>query len=114
MMENLRNREAHLQNTLVKKSLRLPLELVDFVEAQEGKDFTGKLCGLLVEMKKGESKRMQDMAYYDRYIDTQVKRLKEYYDLVDRTTKLAKLYEELLRLQQREIDALANNAGVSQ
>ena len=99
---------------LVKKSIRLPQELVDFVEEQNGRDFTGKLCGLLLEMKNGDSRRVKEIARYNNYIDTQAKRLNGYYELIHSTQAAAQRYEALLKQLQSDIDRLASVPRVSQ
>ena len=41
-----------LNNDNVSKSVRLPMELVSFVEEQEGRDFSKKLVNLLTDIPK--------------------------------------------------------------
>lgn len=55
---------------LIQKSVRLPDELVDYVELQEGRTFSQKLVHLLTEIRKGDADRQRILADYDKRIDS--------------------------------------------
>lgn len=64
-------------NSSIRKSVRIPSDLVEYVEAQEGKDFTDKLTNLLREVKDGEEKRKDLIAGYDHRIEMKQKELND-------------------------------------
>lgn len=64
------------ENT-VQKSVRLPYDLVEYVELQEGKNFSAKLINLLDDVCNGDVKRRQAIAEYDSLIDDRRQKLQE-------------------------------------
>ena len=48
----------------VSKSVRLPCDLVDFIESQEGSNFSEKLLGILHEYRFGDEERQRMLASY--------------------------------------------------
>lgn len=56
-------------NELISKSLRLPSDVIDYVEQQPGDTFTFKLVTLLREVKDGDQKRAEMLEYYESTIE---------------------------------------------
>ncbi len=77
----------------IKKSLRLPADLVEYVEKADGDDFSKKMVNVLIESKEGEAKRQKEIMYYDRAIEKRCKELRD----VD--TKLSDAQRILLSLR---------------
>lgn len=65
----------------VSKSIRLDTDFVDFVEAQEGRNFTNKLSGILEEYIKGDEKRKANIRYYEKMINSRRRELTDYIEL---------------------------------
>lgn len=74
-------------NDLVTKSMRLPSDIVDYVEQQPGDTFTSKLVTLLREVKDGDQQRAENLAWYESTIE------------VNRQ-KIAKQNEEIYQIQR--------------
>lgn len=55
-------------NALVKKSLRIPGDLVEYVETQPGADFSKKLVSILNEYREGDEERRRNIAAYDKFV----------------------------------------------
>lgn len=94
------------KNDLVSKSVRLPSDLVEFVEAWEGKDFTSKLINLLEELRSGAEQREVDIQNYRGYIDNLRQRIDAYYKLIYDTRAASQKYEALLKQLQGDIDQM--------
>ena len=77
---------------LVHKSVRLPQELVDFVQSQSGNDFSKKLVKILKDYKDGYTLRIAQVQRYDELIDERQKQLQE---LTERVNKVAFLVDNL-------------------
>ena len=52
----------------VSKTIRMPQDLVEYVESQKGRNFSDKLVSLLVETCQGESERKRMLDLYDEKI----------------------------------------------
>lgn len=52
-----------VNNELIQKSVRLPADLVDYVESCEGVTFTEKLIGILVDYRDGLTSRTKKLKY---------------------------------------------------
>lgn len=68
--------------TAVSKTVRLPLELVEFVNAQEGKDFTSKLIKLLLRYEELDEDYKKTLVKYDELINHKREHLNELNDAV--------------------------------
>lgn len=53
---------------LIQKSVRLPEDLVEYVNAQKGRDFSKKLINLLTDIREGDAERQRQLQYYDKQI----------------------------------------------
>lgn len=56
-------------NDLVTKSMRLPPDIVEYVEQQPGDTFTSKLVTLLREVRDGDQERAENLAWYESTIE---------------------------------------------
>lgn len=57
-----------MPDELIPKSVRLPADIVDYVDAQPGKDWTQKLIYLITDYRDGEQNRVQELESYERTI----------------------------------------------
>lgn len=74
----------------VSKSVRIPVELVDYIELQEGYTFSDKLITLLDDVKNGDAKRRKMISEYDKQIDLRKQKLKELSDNMYEAAKVNK------------------------
>jgi hypothetical protein len=56
-------------NDLVTKSMRLPPDIVEYIEQQEGDTFTAKFIDLVYEIMNGDKKRAENLAWYESTIE---------------------------------------------
>lgn len=64
-------------NDLVTKSMRLPSDIVEYIEQQEGDTFTSKLVTLLREVRDGDQERAENLACYESTLKERYKKLEE-------------------------------------
>lgn len=64
-------------NDLVTKSMRLPSDIVEYIEQQEGDTFTSKLVTLLREVRDGDQERAENLAWYESTLKERYKKLEE-------------------------------------
>lgn len=69
-----------LSNELISKSLRLPSDVVDYVEQQPGGTFTSKLVTLLREVRDGDQQRAENLAWYESTLKEKWQKLEELND----------------------------------
>lgn len=53
----------------VSKTIRLPLDLVAYIELQDGENFSQQLQGILNDYRSGDADRQKRLAEYQRSID---------------------------------------------
>ena len=90
-----------MNSKLVPKSVRLPQEIVDFVEQQPGADFSKKLVAILYDYWKGDEQRKLNLQRYDENIAA---RRSQYCELVAQINKLT--------IVKRRVDDLAQAVDV--
>ena len=56
-------------NDLVTKSMRLPPDIVEYIEQQEGDTFTAKFIDLVYEIMNGDKQRVENLAWYESTIE---------------------------------------------
>ena len=56
-------------NDLVTKSMRLPPDIVEYIEQQEGDTFTAKFIDLVYEIMNGDQQRAENLAWYESTIE---------------------------------------------
>ena len=74
-------------NDLVTKSMRLPPDIVEYVEQQPGDTFTSKLVTLLREVRDGDQERAEHLAWYESTIEAN-------------RQKIAKQNQEIYQIQR--------------
>ena len=74
-------------NDLVTKSMRLPLDIVEYIEQQEGDTFTAKFIDLVYEIMNGDKQRAENLAWYESTIEAN-------------RQKIAKQNEEIYQIQR--------------
>lgn len=70
-----------MRTSKVSKSVRLTPDQVAYIESLPGKDFTEKLSGYLDECRHGETKRKEQIKYYDNLIEKRKKEIAAFNDL---------------------------------
>lgn len=85
-----------MDNNLIQKSVRLSSDLVAWVDEQEGRDFSKKLVGILVEYRSGEAERLQTIELQKASIEDYGKRLQEYRNLFYKSSEIFRRVSELL------------------
>ena len=74
-------------NDLVTKSMRLPPDIVEYIEQQEGDTFTAKFIDLVYEIMNGDKQRAENLAWYESTIDAN-------------RQKIAKQNQEIYQIQR--------------
>ena len=57
--------------------MRLPSDIVEYIEQQEGDTFTSKLVTLLREVRDGDQERAENLAWYESTLKERYKKLEE-------------------------------------
>ena len=74
-------------NDLVTKSMRLPPDIVEYIEQQEGDTFTAKFIDLVYEIMNGDKQRAENLAWYVSTIEAN-------------RQKIAKQNQEIYQIQR--------------
>lgn len=74
-------------NDLVTKSMRLPPDIVEYIEQQEGDIFTAKFIDLVYEIMNGDKQRAENLAWYESTIEAN-------------RQKIAKQNQEIYQIQR--------------
>ena len=74
-------------NDLVTKSMRLPPDIVDYIEQQEGDTFTAKFIDLVYEIMNGDKQPAENLAWYESTIEAN-------------RQKIAKQNQEIYQIQR--------------
>lgn len=74
-------------NDLVTKSMRLPPDIVEYIEQQEGDTFTAKFIDLVYEIMNGDKQRAENLAWYESTIEAN-------------RQKIAKQNQEIYQIQK--------------
>ena len=78
----------------VSKTIRLPVELVEYVELQDGKNFSSKLINLLDDVRNGDANRRATIAEYDDLIRDRRQKLREISDNMYNATLVTQKLEQ--------------------
>lgn len=93
---------------LIQKSVRLPEELVVFIEEQSGSTFSEKLVSMLEELQSGYSERMELIRSHEQALKQLREKVDGYYRLVYDTRQASWRYENLLKELQKQIENLTD------
>lgn len=74
-------------NDLITKSMRLPPDIVEYIEQQEGDTFTAKFIDLVYEIMNGDKQRAENLAWYESTIEAN-------------RQKIAKQNQEIYQIQR--------------
>lgn len=66
-----------MPDDLIKKSIRLPADLDEYVNSQKGTTWTDKLCLILEEYRSGDETRAEELAYYEKLMAANRKKIQE-------------------------------------
>lgn len=73
---------------MVQKSVRIPADLLEFVNNQPGADFSKKLVAILTEYKDGEIERKLMIQRYDEQLADRKQRLDTIVTDINRVTRI--------------------------
>lgn len=100
-----------MKSNLIQKSVRLPTEVIDFIEQQPGNNFSSKLLNLINEFINGDSDRCRSMKYSRMELERMQKELNGFYALIRSSRNLSTRYEHLIRSLQEELQQLEKERG---
>lgn len=66
-----------MPDDLIKKSIRLPADLDEYVNSQKGTTWTDKLCRILEDYRSGDETRAKELAYYEKRMSDNLKKIQE-------------------------------------
>ena len=66
-----------MPDDLIKKSIRLPADLDEYVNSQKGTTGTDKLSRILEEYRSGDETRAEELAYYEKLMAANRKKIQE-------------------------------------
>lgn len=66
-----------MSDDLIKKSIRLPADLDEYVNSQNGTTWTDKLCRILEDYRSGDETRAEYMADYEKRVAANRKKIQE-------------------------------------
>lgn len=90
----------------IQKSFRLPADLVEYIEQQEGRNFSDKLISLLDECRIGEEKRQKSIERYEQYVEECRKLLEKQRILSYRTQSVMQRYDSVVSDAIADAEAL--------
>lgn len=92
------------EDNTVSKTIRLPVELVEYVELQDGKNFSAKLISLLDDVRNGDANRRATIAEYDDLIRDRRQKLREISDSMYNATLVTQKLEQFWKSIQSIVD----------
>lgn len=66
-----------MPDDLIKKSIRLPADLDEYVNSQKGTTWTDKLCRILEDYRSGDETRAKELAYYEKRMAANLEKIQE-------------------------------------
>ena len=75
-------------SNLISKSVRIPKDMVDFIERQEGITFSEKLLGVLDEYRNGDADRQKRLQEYEAQLESKRRTLRDYGSVAIRAAKV--------------------------
>ena len=66
-----------MPDDLVKKSIRLPADLDEYVNSQKGTTWTDKLCRILEDYRSGDETRAEELADFEQRMEANRKMIQE-------------------------------------
>lgn len=89
---------------LISKTVRMPSDVVAYIEAQSGDTFSQKLLGVLEEFRFGDENRRKRIANYEEMLERQQKQLRTYSETAYNASRVT----QQLGATLRDIDKLFN------
>ena len=62
---------------LIKKSIRISVDLDEYVGSQKGRTWTDKLCRILEDYRSGDETRAEELAYYEQRMKANRQKISE-------------------------------------
>lgn len=87
---------------LISKTVRMPSDVVAFIDAQEGETFSQKLLGILEEYRFGDEYRRKQIAKYEAQLESKRNQLRVYSDAAFKASRVT----QQLGATLRDIDKL--------
>lgn len=81
---------------MVQKSVRIPADIVEFVNNQSGADFSKKLVAILTEYKDGEQERKLMIQRYDEQLAERKQRLDMLMSDINSVTRIQRRVLDLI------------------
>lgn len=81
---------------MVQKSVRIPADLLEFVNGQPGADFSKKFVAILTEYKDGEQERKLMIQRYDEQLAERKQRLDMLMADINSVTRIQRLVLDLI------------------
>lgn len=88
---------------MVSKTVRLPEELVAYIESMPGDNFTSKLVGLLYNLQIGVDDCVNHITYLDKSIREKQLLLCDLSDVVSSGRRIEELYLEIIDIMNARI-----------
>ena len=66
-----------MPDDLIKKSIRISVDLDEYVGSQKGRTWTDKLCRILEDYRSGDETRAEELAYYEKRMAANRKKIQE-------------------------------------
>lgn len=98
-----------MPNEIIQKSIRLPADMVAYIEEQEGKNFTSKLMYILDNYRYGERDRIKMQESLDANIVKQVHRLEELTDAIYQASDVLRKCGQFLKKANDIFDSYGDN-----
>lgn len=95
-----------MRSNLVQKSVRLPTEVIDYIEQQKGDTFSAKFLNLMQEVMSGNETRQQRIASEERYLAELQDKANRYSSLIRSCSRVTATYEHLVNIINQELQEL--------
>lgn len=66
-----------MPDDLIKKSIRISVDLDEYVGSQQGRTWTDKLCRILEDYRSGDETRAEKLAYYEQRMKANRQKISE-------------------------------------
>lgn len=99
---------------LISKTVRIPDDVVAYIETQPGDTFSRKLLGILEEYRFGEDNRRRRIADYEDLLENQRRKLRVYSETAFKASQVTQQLGTTLRDIDKLFDNIEKAAAVNQ
>ena len=82
---------------LISKSVRIPEDVVAFIETKEGETFSEKLLGIIKDYRQGDADRQRRLQEYDALLESKRKQLQDYSRTAQKAARVTQQLSAALR-----------------